>query len=80
MKEFPVYLQKGGEHPEHTADPRAASADVQAMGGWMKNLAAQGKLADRGYRLHPDGKTVKPGDVVMDGPFAEIKKWLEVIR
>ena len=41
---------------------------------WIGNIAAQNKLASRGARLGADGKTVRPGNVVTNGPYAEIKE------
>lgn len=41
---------------------------------WMGGLAAQNKLADRGNRLLPDGKVIKPGNLITDGPYVEIKE------
>jgi hypothetical protein len=43
---------------------------------WMGSIAAQNKLANRGNRLGFDGATVLPGNVVTDGPYAEIKEIL----
>src|SRR5258708_27920735 len=44
---------------------------------WMGNKVAKGQLANPGQRLGFDGKTVKPGNTVTPGPYAEIK---EVLR
>jgi hypothetical protein len=41
---------------------------------WMGGLAAQNKLADSGNRLAVEGKVVKPGNVVTNGPYVEIKE------
>ena len=41
---------------------------------WMGGIAAQNKLADRGNILGSAGKVVKPGNVVTDGPYTEIKE------
>jgi hypothetical protein len=41
---------------------------------WMGGLAAQNKLADVGNRLHTDGRVVKPGAIVTNGPYVEIKE------
>lgn len=42
---------------------------------WFADIAAQGKLGG-GYRPGPEGKTAKPGNVVTDGPYAEVKEIL----
>jgi len=41
---------------------------------WMGSLAAQNKLADSGNRLAVDGKVVKPGSIITDGPYVEVKE------
>jgi len=43
---------------------------------WMGGIAAQNKLAARGNRLGDEGRTVKANNVVINGPFAEIKEML----
>lgn len=43
---------------------------------WLGGIAAQGKLDSPGMRLKPDGKVLKPGGVVTDGPFVEIRERL----
>ena len=41
---------------------------------WIGGIAAQNKLSDRGNRLVATGKVVKPGNVIVDGPYTEIKE------
>lgn len=43
---------------------------------WIGGIAAQGKLANMGARLAAEGKVLKPGGVVTDGPFVEIRECL----
>jgi hypothetical protein len=43
---------------------------------WIGSIAAQDKLADRGNRLEPAGKVVRPDSLVTDGPYTEIKETL----
>ncbi|GAA5522180.1 hypothetical protein Asal01_02129 [Fodinibius salicampi] len=43
---------------------------------WWKGIEAQEKLVSRGPRLAMEGKVLKPGGVVTDGPFVEIKEKL----
>lgn len=43
---------------------------------WIGGIAAQGKLKTHGARLEPAGKVLKPGGVVTDGPFVEIRERL----
>lgn len=43
---------------------------------WIGGIAAQNKLSATGKRLGTEGNVVKPGNVVTDGPFVEIKETL----
>ena len=43
---------------------------------WIGGLAAQGKFAGQNTRLMPEGKVLKAGGVVTDGPFVEIREML----
>ncbi len=44
---------------------------------WMDGIAARGKLASNGSRLgFTDAKVVKPGNVITNGPFSEIKEFI----
>lgn len=43
---------------------------------WKGGIAAQGKMAGNGSRLQREGKVLKSGGVVTDGPFVEIREIL----
>lgn len=43
---------------------------------WKGGIAAQGKMANGGSRLSHEGKVLKAGGVVTDGPFVEIREIL----
>lgn len=43
---------------------------------WIGGIAAQNKLTDRGNRLEKSGKVVRPGNIITDGPYTEIKEAL----
>src|SRR5450631_1564902 len=61
-----------------TAGPQASPEHLQNMmkewQNWMGGIAAQDKLVSSGNRLADEGKVVKPGAVVTDGPYVEIKE------
>ena len=58
--------------------PNVSPDEMQAMTkrwmDWIGGIAAQNKLGDRGNRLFPSGKVVKPGNIITDGPYSEIKE------
>jgi len=59
---------------------KASKEEMQAIGkkwqDWVGGIAAQGKLASHGPRLAQDGKVLKAGGVITDGPFVEIRERL----
>lgn len=73
MKEF-LLIFRTSEQPEATRSPEQMQEVMQQWIDWFGGIAAQNKLVDRGNRLGTQGKTVKPGNVVTDGPFMEIKE------
>lgn len=58
----------------------ASSQEMQALAkkwqDWVGGIAAQGKLASNGPRLSLEGKVLKAGGVITDGPFVEIREQL----
>lgn len=73
MKDFLFLFRMNGA-------PAGSPDEMQAMTkrwmDWLGGIAAQNKLTDRGNRLFPEGKVVKPGNIVTDGPYSEIKETL----
>jgi hypothetical protein len=70
MSQF-VYLYRGGEAGR---SPEKMQQTMQKWMSWMKDLGAQGHLADKGQPLERAGKIVKGKQkTVTDGPFAEAK-------
>ncbi len=43
---------------------------------WLGGIAKQGRLSGEPRRLSLEGKVLKPGGVVTDGPFVEIRERL----
>ena len=52
-------------------------AQMETMMGqwqkWIKEVASNGRFSGTN-RLYPEGKTLKPGNVITDGPYAEVKE------
>lgn len=75
MKEFVLlFRQPSFDYSEVSKEEMAALA--KKWNEWWKGIEEQGKLASRGPRLAMEGKVLKPGGVVTDGPFVEIKEKL----
>ena len=43
---------------------------------WVGGIVAQGKFGSHGSRLAVEGKVLKPGGVITDGPFVELRERL----
>ncbi len=58
---------------------RPSPEQTQERMNWLAGIAAQNKLADKGNTLMPapgSAKTVRPDNVVTDGPYTEIKEFV----
>lgn len=74
MKEFALIFRL-----KDIADFKPSPEQMQERMNWLAGIAAQNKLADKGNTLLPaagSAKVVKPGNVVTDGPYTEIKEFV----
>ncbi|OQP58785.1 YciI family protein [Niastella populi] len=74
MKEFMFIFRL-----KDIGDFKPTAEQIQERLNWLAGIAAQNKLVDQGNTLSPfpgSAKTVRPGDVVTDGPYTEIKEFL----
>ena len=72
MKEFMMIFRAqpmGNQQPS----PQEMQASVKHWQDWIGGIAAQGKFVSTN-RLGFEGKIVKAGNIVTDGPFAEVKE------
>ncbi len=76
MKEFALLFR----HPNFDGLSKSSPQEMQALQkkwqNWSSSISSQGKLVNQGMRLSLEGKVLKSGGVVTDGPFAEIKEML----
>jgi len=75
MKDF-LFLYRADNSNAPQASPEEMQALTKRWMDWVGSIAAQNKLVDRGNRLVPTGKVLKPNNVVTDGPYTEIKETL----
>lgn len=74
MKEFLLIFRNTA--PTAKPSPEQIQQVMTAWMDWMANMAAQNQIVDKGNRLSMiEGKTVKP-DTVTDGPYTEIKEFI----
>src|SRR5690348_15513691 len=75
MKEFALLFRQ----PSYDYS-QVSPADMQALTkkwqDWINGIKEQGKLSSHGPRLAAEGKVLKTGGVVTDGPFVEIRERL----
>lgn len=74
MKEFLMIFRNEPEQMPPYDSPEQMQLMTQKWMDWLGGIAAQGKLASKGNRLNKNGKTVRPDNVVTDGPYTEIKE------
>ncbi len=75
MKEF-VLLFRQPDYDYRDADPEKMKNLAKKWQDWVGGIAAQGRLSGNGLRLSMEGKVLKAGGVITDGPFVEIKEKL----
>jgi len=74
MKEFALIFRL-----KDIADFKPSPEQMQERMNWLGSIAAQNKLVDKGSTFLPtqgSAKTVKPNNVVTDGPYTEIKEFI----
>jgi len=73
MKEYMMLFRN--EKNESSQEPSAEQmqAAMKQWQTWIKGIAADGKYSGTN-RLLSEGKTVKPGNAITDGPYAEGKE------
>ncbi len=76
MKEF-VLIFRTTPNPDFKPSAEQVQQMMTTWMNWMQNIAAQNKLASNGSRLgFANAKVVRPNNVVTDGPFTEIKEFI----
>lgn len=74
MKEFALIFRL-----KDISDFKPSPEQMQERMNWLAGIAAQNKLVDKGNTLLPapgSAKTVKPDNVITDGPYTEIKEFI----
>ena len=79
MKEF-MLLFRQPSFDYSKAKPEEMQALSKKWKDWADGISSQGKLVSNGNRLSLEGKVLKPGGVITDGPFVETKEQLDFLR
>ena len=72
MKEF-MMIFRNDYNPDFKPSPEQMQASIKQWQDWIGGIAAQGKFVGTN-RLGFQGKTLKPNNVITDGPYAEVKE------
>ena len=73
MKEF-VMIIRLEELPEVKFSIDEMNAGMAVWEQWIDGIIARNILASRGNRLGKDGRTIKNGKIITNGPYAEIRE------
>lgn len=74
MKDFLLVFRRDVQSETIQISADQMQAMTKPWQDWMGSLAAQNKLVSSGNRLASEGKVVKPGNVIVNGPFVELKE------
>lgn len=74
MKDFLLIFRRDVVTEAPSLSPEQLQAMMKPWQDWMGGLAAQNKLVDSGNRLAPEGKVIKPGNIITNGPYVEMKE------
>ncbi|MEX6688125.1 YciI family protein [Danxiaibacter flavus] len=75
MKDFALIFRQPS-YDYSNASPAEMQALSKKWQDWVGGIVAQGKFGNHGARLALDGKVLKAGGVITDGPFVEIRERL----
>jgi len=75
MKEF-MLLFRQPDFDYSNASKEEMQSLQKKWHDWAGGIAAQGKIVSNGQRLAMEGKVLKAGGVITDGPFVEIRELL----
>jgi hypothetical protein len=75
MKDF-MLLFRQPSYDYSKVSPTEMQALTKKWKDWAEGISAQGKFVSHGARLAMEGKVLKAGGVITDGPFVEIRELL----
>ena len=75
MKEFMFIFRQPGDLVGKVS-PNEMQALTKKWMDWVSSIENRGNLVSQGNRLSTDGKVLKTGGIITDGPFVEIREIL----
>lgn len=75
MNEFLLIFRMAERKEEEIPpSPEQIQAMMKPWQDWLAALTAQQKLVSSGNRLAPEGKVIKANNLMINGPYVEIKE------
>lgn len=74
MKEFLLVFRRENTPEEPPMSPEQLQDMMKPWMDWIGSIAAQNKLVSAGNRLEQEGMVIRPGNLVTNGPYVEIKE------
>ena len=74
MNEFLLIFRRDFNTKETQPSPEHLQNMMKDWQNWMGSIAARNKLVNSGNRLSEEGKVVKPGSLITNGPYVELKE------
>lgn len=74
MNEFLLTIHRDLTSKDANPSPEEMKSAAKPYQDWIAGIAAQNKLVDTPKRWDLDGRFVKQGNVVKNGPYAEVKE------
>src|SRR5450755_3111896 len=74
MNEFLLIFRREFKTSSAQPSPEHLQNMMNHWQNWMGSIAARNKLVNSGNRLSDEGKVVKPGALVTNGPYVEMKE------
>jgi hypothetical protein len=74
MKEFLLVFRNDYKKRQGAPSPEEMQSEMKLWMDWIGGIAAQERLVSPGHPLTSDGRVVRAGKVITDGPYTEIKE------
>jgi len=74
MNEFLLIFRRDYKTADIQPSPEHLQNMMKDWQNWMGSIAARNRLANSGNRLSDEGKVVKSGALITNGPYVEIKE------
>ena len=75
MKDFALLFRQP-DYDYSNVSPKEMETLTRKWQDWIGNITSKGRLTNNGIRLTMEGKVLRAGGVITDGPFVEIRERL----